>query len=170
VKSELESHPIFMRKVNTNSLREETWCSPKGKYASAGKEVSEALGRDPVSMDLSQRHPFDVEIVRTPAGKSAYPYHSHSAQWEFYHVISGTGVVRHEGGTTSIEPGDAFIFKPGEAHQIINNSSADLVFLVVADNPIGESCYYPDSKKWVVRSPQSTVIRSERLNYYDGEE
>ena len=41
---------------------------------------------------------------------------------------------------------------------------------IVADNPIGESCYYPDSKKWLVRSPESTLIRSEPLDYYDGEE
>src|SRR6185436_15236441 len=116
-----------MRKVNTKDLAELTWSSPKGKFAGAGKEVSEALGRKPLSTDLRKRHPFDVEILRVPPGKSAYPYHSHSAQWEFYHVISGTGLARHEGGTTAIEPGDAFIFEPGQPHQIINNSTGDLI-------------------------------------------
>ena len=97
-------------------------------------------------------------------------YHSHSAQWEFYHVISGTGVVRHEGGTTPIAAGDAFIFKPGQAHQISNDGAQDLVMYVVADNPIGESHYYPDSEKWGVGSPERRIIRSEPLDYYDGEE
>ena len=41
---------------------------------------------------------------------------------------------------------------------------------VVADNPVGESCYYPDSKKWLVRSPERRLIRSESLDYLDGEE
>jgi hypothetical protein len=41
---------------------------------------------------------------------------------------------------------------------------------VVADNPIGESSYFPDSKKWMVRSPERRLIRSESLEYYDGEE
>ena len=41
---------------------------------------------------------------------------------------------------------------------------------VVADNPLGESCHYPDSNKWVVRSPERRLIRSAPLEYYDGEE
>ena len=159
-----------MHKINTNDLVEETWSSPKGKFVGAGKEISEALGRKPQSTDLSERHPFDVEICRIPPGKAAYPYHSHSAQWEFYHVISGTGVARHKDGTTPIGPGDAFIFPPGEAHQLTNDGSQDLILYVVADNPIGESSYYPDSQKWGVRSPERRLIRSEPLEGYDGEE
>jgi uncharacterized cupin superfamily protein len=159
-----------MRKVNTNLLEELSWRSPKGKFEGAGKQVSEALGRNPNSTDLRERHPFDVEICRIPPGKVPYTYHSHSAQWEFYHVISGKGAVRDEEGTAPIESGDAFIFEPGQAHQLINDSTEDLVLYVVADNPIGESTYYPDSDKWVVRSPKRQVIRSEELDYFDGEE
>ena len=159
-----------MRKINTNDIAELTWTSPKGKFVGAGKQVSEELGRKPMSTDLMERHPFDVEICRIPPGKAPYPYHSHSAQWEFYHVISGKGVVRHADGKTAIEAGDAFLFKPGEPHQLINDSTEDLILYVVADNPMGESCHYPDSQKWVVRSPERRLIRSEPLEYYDGEE
>jgi uncharacterized cupin superfamily protein len=159
-----------MLKVNTNNLSELSWSSPKEKFVGAGKQVSEALGRDPFSTDLNQRHPFDVEILRVPPGKAPYSFHSHSAQWEFYHIISGTGKVRHQDGTTDIEPGDAFLFKPGEPHQLINDGAEDLVVYVVADNPIGESCYFPDSKKWSVRSPERRMIRSDDIDYYDGEE
>jgi len=159
-----------MLKVNTNSMVELSWSSPKGKFAGAGKEVSEALGRKPLSTDLKERHPFDVEILRIPPGKSPYPYHSHSAQWEFYHVISGKGFARHKDGRTPIEPGDAFIFEPDQPHQLTNDGLEDLVLYVVADNPMGESCHYPDSRKWIVRSPERRLIRSEALDYYDGEE
>jgi uncharacterized cupin superfamily protein len=159
-----------MRKVNTKDMAEETWSSPKGKFSGASKEVSEALGRKPVSTDLNERHPFDVEILRLSPGQTPYPYHSHSAQWEFYHVISGSGIVRHEAGTTRIEAGDAFIFKPGEPHLMTNDGTEDLVIYVIADNPIGESCHYPDSQKWAVRSPERRLIRAEALDYYDGEE
>ena len=161
---------MIMRKVNTNSMVELSWSSPKGKFVGAGKEISEALGRKPLSTDLKERHPFDVEILRIPPGKSPYPYHSHSAQWEFYHVISGKGSIRHKDGRTPIESGDAFIFEPDQPHQLTNDSLEDLVLYVIADNPIGESCYYPDSKKWIVRSPERRLIRSEALDYYDGEE
>ena len=159
-----------MLKVNTNQLEELAWASPGGKFKGFGKQVSEALGRKPQSFDLMERHPFDVEIARLEPGAVPFPYHSHSAQWEFYHIISGTGTVRHEAGTTAVEPGDAFIFKPGEAHVIVNDGTVDLVFYVVADNPIGESGYYPDSDKWIVRSPERRLMRSESLDYFDGEE
>jgi uncharacterized cupin superfamily protein len=161
-----------MRKVNLRDLEEFSWSSPKGKFVGAGKEVSEALGRKPQSTDLMERHPFDVEICRIPPGQTPYPFHSHSAQWEFYQVMSGKGVVRHEDGKTAIEPGDAFLFGPGQPHQLINDGTEDLILFVVADNPIGESCYYPDSKKWLVRSPERKLIRpaGAGVDYFDGEE
>jgi uncharacterized cupin superfamily protein len=159
-----------MKKINTRDVPEDFWISPKGKFASGDKNISEALGREAASMDLMKRHPFDVEICRIPAGKSMCPYHSHSAQWEFYHVISGTGVVRHKDGTTPVEAGDAFIFGPDGAHQITSDAAGDLVIYIVADNPIGETCHYPDSGKWLVRSPERRLIRSDPLRYLDGEE
>ena len=78
--------------------------------------------------------------------------------------------MRHDEGTTAIVAGDAFIFGPGEAHQLINDSRDDLVVYVIANDPIGESSYYPESKKWIVRSPERQIIRSENLDYFDGEE
>lgn len=159
-----------MQKINTKDISEHEWSSPKGKFGGAAKCLSEALGRKPLSTDLKERHPFDVEITRIPPGKIPYPYHAHSAQWEFYYVISGRGTVRHKDGTTPIEPGDAFIFQPDEPHGFSNDGSEDLLLFVVADNPIGESSFYPDSKKWIVRSPERRLMRGESLDYYDGEE
>ena len=69
-----------------------------------------------------------------------------------------------------IETGDAFLFKPCEPHQITNDGNIDLLLYVVADNPIGESCHYPDSGKWSVPLPARRLVRSEPLEYYDGEE
>ena len=149
---------------------EDSWTSPKGRFAGFGKSVSIALGRKETSTDLQDRHPFDLEILRLAPGQTPYPYHLHSAQWELYHVISGKGVVKHNDGTTAIEPGDAFVFGPNEPHQLANNGTEDLIVLVIADNPIGESAYFPDSKKWLVRSPERSILRSDPLDYFDGEE
>ncbi len=159
-----------MKKINSKEIKESPWASPKGKFAGAGKDISEALGWDPKSGDAGARHPFAVEILRIAPGQTPYPYHSHAAQWEFYHVISGKGLARDDSGKTPIGEGDAFIYGPGEAHQFINDSPDDLVLYVIADNPIGESCYYPDSKKWLVRSPERKLLRGEALDYFDGEE
>ena len=49
-----------MHKVNTHTLKEQDFSSPKGKYVGFSREVSVALGRDPSSTDLMRRHPFDV--------------------------------------------------------------------------------------------------------------
>jgi uncharacterized cupin superfamily protein len=159
-----------MRKINMRDVPEDVWASPKGKFAGSGKEISVALGRDPRSTDLLLRHPFDVTLMRVPPGKTPFPYHSHSAQWEFYIVESGTGKVRHQDGTDAMEAGDAFLFEPGQPHQFINDGNNDLVVYIVADNPVGESCHYPDSGKHIVRSPERKLIRSNALDYYDGEE
>ena len=128
-----------MRKINLNEIKEEPWQSPSGKYAVSFKGISEALGREPSSLDLSKRHPFDLEWNRVPPGKQAFPYHAHSAQWEFYLVVSGKGSVRHKDGATDVVPGDAFIFGPDEPHQLSNPGQEDFIYYVIADNPIGES-------------------------------
>jgi uncharacterized cupin superfamily protein len=162
-----------MRKVNINEIKEEAWQSPGGKYAVSFKGISEALGRDRDSLDLSKRHPFDLEWNRVPPGKPNFPYHAHSAQWELYLIISGEGSVRNKDGTTEVMAGDAFIFWPDEPHQLINSGEQDLVYYVIADNPIGESACYPDSGKWKVNKSSAAdrvVIKGPETDYFDGEE
>ena len=165
--------PFAMKKINVRDIKDDSWTSPKKTFQGSSKELSVALGREPGSTDFQKQHPFDVEILRLAPGQRPYPYHSHSAQWEFYHVLAGRGQVRDEGGLTPIEAGDAFLFRPGEAHGLFNDGTEDLVICVVADNPTGESCHYPDSRKWLVRSPDRKLMRPEPpggLDYYDGEE
>ena len=162
-----------MRKINLNEIKEEPWQSPGGKYAVSFKGISEALGREPSSLDLSKRHPFDLVWNRVPTGKQAFPYLAHSAQWECYLVVSGKGSVRHKDGATDVVPGDAFIFGPDEPHQLSNPGQEDFIYYVIADNPIGESTYYPDSGKWKVNKSSAKdriVIKGEETDYFDGEE
>src|SRR5229473_2917092 len=144
-----------MRKVNVKDVPEQERKSPKGKFARFTKNLSVALGREPESLDLSKRHPFDLALVRIPKGKTLCPYHAHAAESELYLVLSGRGNVRDKDGTTEVGPGDAFLFQPGEAHQLSNRGDEDFVYYVIADNPrsggtTGDSCYYPESGKWTV--------------------
>jgi len=159
-----------MNKINTREIPEETWKSPKGRFEGAGKQVSIALGRDPKSTDLMKRHPFDVEICRLPAGRTHCPYHSHSAQWEFYHVISGTGAVRHKDGTTPIAEGDAFLFEPGQPTSSSTTATAISCFTSSRTIRSANPATTPDSGKWMVRSPEGALIRSGPLDYFDAEE
>jgi uncharacterized cupin superfamily protein len=166
-----------MRKVNVKDVAEKEKRSPKGKFNRFMKNISIALGREPESLDLSTRHPFDLALVRIPKGKFLCPYHAHAAESELYLVIFGRGSVRDKDGTTEVGPGDAFLFQPGEAHQLWNASDEDFVYYVIADNPrsgggTGDSCYYPDSDKWAVTTDarEEVVVKGTQTDYFDGEE
>ncbi len=166
-----------MRKVNINEIKEEPWQSPGGNYAAHFKGISIALGRDPASLDLSKRHPFDLALVRIPKGKSLCPYHAHSAESELYLVVSGRGSIRDKDGSTIVTEGDAFFFQPGEAHQVTNAGDEDFVYYVIADNPrsggaTGDSCFYPDSGKWAVVNEklEEVIVKGTETDYFDGEE
>jgi uncharacterized cupin superfamily protein len=161
-----------MRKANINELPEEERKSPRGKYHKFVKDISIALGREPRSLDLSKRHPFDLAQVRVPPGKSYCPYHGHAAETELYVVLAGRGTVRDCNGMTEVEAGDAFLFGPNEAHQLTNSGDEDFVYYVIADNPRGDSCYYPDSSKWAVPREGSgeDIVQGAEADYYEGEE
>ena len=161
-----------MRKVNLNDIAEEERKSPKGKYHKFVKDISIALGREKESLDLAKRHPFDLALVRIPKGKSYCPYHGHSAETELYLVVAGRGKVRDRTGTAEVTAGDSFFFSPGEAHQLSATDEEDFVYYVIADNPRGDSCYYPDSGKWVVfkEGGEDLIAKGVETDYYDGEE
>jgi len=160
-----------MQRIQTADVPEAEKVSPQGKYHSYSRDISAALGRDLSSHEPARRHPFDLMITRLPPGASRCPFHSHSAQWELYVIISGSGVVRDETGLHSVKAGDVFIFAPGEAHQITCNGPEELVYQVIADNQVGDSCHYPDSGKWLVTAPQGrAIIKGQEASYFDGEE
>jgi uncharacterized cupin superfamily protein len=161
-----------MRKANLKDIPDQERKSPKGKFGRFMKHVSIALGREPESLDLSKRHPFDLTLVRIPKGKFLCPYHAHAAESELYLVVSGRGSVRDKAGTTGVGPGDAFFFQPGEAHQLWNSGDEDFVYYVIADNPRGDTCHYPDSGKFAVwkEGNEEVIVKGTEADYFDGEE
>lgn len=149
-------------KVRMSEIEEISRVSPTGKFGVSRKDVLGALDVD--------GQPFEVDLVRLSPGKTNYPCHAHQVQWEFYMVVSGTGVVRRNDHTFEVEAGDAFVQPPGTAHQIRNPSETeDLVYYVIADNPVSDPVYYPDSDKWGIRPP-GKFGRLTVTDYYDGEE
>jgi uncharacterized cupin superfamily protein len=111
-------------------------------------------------------------MVRIPKNKTYCPYHSHAAESELYLVVSGRGSIRDKDGSTIVTAGDAFFFGPGEAHQLSNGGEEDFVYYVIADNPRGDSCFYPDSGKWAVQKEggEEVIAKGKETDYYDGEE
>jgi len=162
-----------VRIVNLKDIPEKPWRRNglTEKFANFSRNISLALGRKPESFDVMKRHPFDLALVRVPKGKSLCPYHSHSAESEFYLVVSGKGQVRDKDGITDVSADDAFRFGPGEAHQITASTDEDLVYYVIADNPLGDQCHYPDSGKFAVwkEGNEEVIVKGRETDYFEGE-
>jgi uncharacterized cupin superfamily protein len=161
-----------MRKVNLSQVPvEENPPSPAGRFQSFSQNISQALGHVKGSDSKQNSHPFDLELCRVPAGVSPCPYHAHSGQSELYLILFGSGKFRTPQGITELTSGDAVFCAPGEPHQIINDGVEELVFYIIADNPVGETCYYPDSDKWGLPSNlNGPVLKGKAVDYFEGEE
>lgn len=159
-----------MIKINFHEIPWEERRSPGGKYNLFRKELSIALGSPRHTGTWGGGHPFDVELTRVPAGALNWPLHSHDTQWEFFVVLEGSAELRAGEETVEIVSGDCFMIPPGTARHIHNSGEADLVYFVIADNPVSDVVYYPDSDKWQVK-PRNVYFRMDPVgNCYEGEE
>ncbi len=158
-----------MKKTNLRQVAEVEQRSPTGKFHSFSRNVSLALGGLRNTGTWGGGHPFDFQVRRLPRGAAICPHHAHLAQWELFVIRRGSGTVRAGKRRHAVRAGDCFIHPPGEAHQIINTGRRDLVFHVIADNPLIDTYYFPDSKKWGIRQPRM-IFRLTEVDYFDGEE
>ena len=87
--------------------------------------------------------------VVVPPGKKAWPYHLHHANEEMFVILEGSGTLRYDGERHSIKAGDVISTKTGSgtAHQIVNNSDAELRYLAISTMIHPEVAEYPDSGK-----------------------
>jgi uncharacterized cupin superfamily protein len=164
-----DANPAAMTRTQTDDLPWTEQSSPKDKYGILRRSVSQAAGGQKDIGTWAGGHPFDFEIHRVLPGKINFPHHEHSAQWEAYYILSGTGRVRTPKGKEAISAGDYLVFPPGEAHQLINTGSEDLTYIVIADHPQADVIHYPDSGKWFIK-PHNKVFEMAEVHYFKGEE
>jgi uncharacterized cupin superfamily protein len=91
---------------------------------------------------------YSYDVV--PPGKRSCPFHSHRGEEEMFFILRGNGTLRFGDESRKIRAGDVICCPTGgpeTAHQIINDSSADLAYLSVSTMMPAEICEYPDSKK-----------------------
>jgi uncharacterized cupin superfamily protein len=143
--------------------------SPKGRFQIFRRNITQALGATPDAGLPGGGHPFDVELSRMPPGATNFPMHSHAAQWEMYIIRSGSGEIRVNDSTIPLGAGDIFMCPPGDAHQLKNTGTEDLLYYVIADNPPADIAYYPDSGKWFFKPPRK-CFKMEEIDYHSGEE
>ena len=130
---------IDSRVVNIDSVKLEHF--EKGdKYASDGVRLGPLLGAK------SLGYSYDV----VPPGMRACPFHSHRAEEEMFFIVKGEGTLRYGDETRKIRAGDVIccpVGGPETAHQIVNDSGADLAYLSISTMMPAEVCEYPDSNK-----------------------
>jgi len=158
-----------MNKANLSVIPVDERKSPGGRFRLFRQDISGRLRQNNGEKSRNASCPFEVELVRLPPRATNWPYHAHSAQWEFYLIVSGRGQVRTPAGTTEIVETDCLLHPPGEPHQIVNTGATDLVYYVIADNPASDTCHYPDSNKWALPG-HAKPVRVQHADYYDGEE
>jgi uncharacterized cupin superfamily protein len=88
---------------------------------------------------------FGVNLTRLrPGGESAL-LHKHSRQDEFVYVLEGRPSLVTDRGETLLEPGMCAGFKAdGIAHQLVNRTEHDVVYLEVGDRTAGDLGSYPN--------------------------
>jgi uncharacterized cupin superfamily protein len=161
--------PFAARCRNFEDLPWEDWQSPKGKYRGSFRGISLAFGsehRTPVGLG---GHPFDLELGRVPARSALFPFHWHALQWEFYLFLAGRGEFRLGDARFPVEPGDCVMAAPGVGHMFTNTGDSELLYFVVADDPVTEFWHYPDSNKFGFAKPRK-IFRAHEVDYMDGEE
>ena len=130
---------IASRVVNVKDLRLEHFAQGE-RFETNAVRIGPLVG----ARDLG----YSYDVV--PPGKRSCPFHSHRAEEEMFFIISGSGTLRYGVETRRIGAGDVICCPTGgpeTAHQIINDSDADLVYLSVSTMSAAEVCEYPDSKK-----------------------
>lgn len=119
--------------IDDGPEQHQIWSWEGHDYERYRKHLSVALGND-------GSHPFDVELTRVPPGAAPCPVHEHSAMWEFFLIVSGTGEVHRNGQTAMVRAGDCFVQPAGTRHRVRNASDTeDLVFYVIANESSGET-------------------------------
>lgn len=92
---------------------------------------------------------YSVAVL--PPGKRAYPVHNHHANEEMFFVVTGSGQLRYGDSVFPIRAGDFIAAPAGDrstAHQIINDSTAELRYISVSTMIRPEIVEYPDSNKF----------------------
>lgn len=89
---------------------------------------------------------FGVNLTRLAPGAMSALKHRHSKQDEFIYILSGTPTLVYGDAEFPMAPGGCFGFRHdnGLAHQLVNRSGSDAVYLEIGDRTAGDEVQYPD--------------------------
>ena len=154
---------IDQRVVNLDELELEHFAKGEA-YRSDCARIGPLVG----ARDLG----YSYDVV--PPGKRSCPFHSHHGEEEMFFILRGTGMLRYGNETRKVRAGDVICCPTGgpeTAHQIINDSDAELAYLSISTMMPAEICEYPDSKKVgaFAQGIRHMTRREHHVDYWTGE-
>jgi len=163
-----EMHRINLDELEFAPYRDDREGLP-AVYRCRDAEVGFAIGARKLGYRVSTLDP----------GHRFCPMHGHAREEELFFVIDGEPSVRTPSGTVRCRKGDFIALPVGAtgAHQLLNESSAPATVLLLSRTEEIETCYYPDSDKYLIETgvalahgqARRIVRASPALEYFDGE-
>lgn len=87
---------------------------------------------------------FGVNLTRLKPGGESALLHRHTRQDEFIYILDGSPTLVTEEGETPMAPGMCAGFPAeGAAHQLVNRTAADVLYLEIGDRTPGDAASYP---------------------------
>jgi uncharacterized cupin superfamily protein len=100
---------------------------------------------------------FGVNLTRLQPGGESSLLHRHSKQDEFVYVLKGTPSLVTEDGEQILQPGMCAGFPAnGTAHQLVNRTQDEVVYLEVGDRTKGDEGTYPLDDLQAQQAPDGT--------------
>ena len=109
--------------------------------------ASRMAGREKrVLGDLFGLSNFGVNLTTLRPGAVSSLRHAHTRQDEFIYILEGHPTMQTDEGATSLSPGTCAGFKAGtgNAHQLVNGTREDVLYLEIGDRTAGDEASYPD--------------------------
>ena len=134
---------------------------PRAKQTSYPEPfASRMAGREKRPLgDLFGLKNFGVNLTRlAPGGESAL-LHRHSRQDEFVFVLEGEPTLVTDQGEVALRPGMCAGFVAlGIAHQLVNRTARDVVYLEIGDRSAGDEGSYPRDDIQAAQTPDGRWV------------
>lgn len=107
--------------------------------------------------DLFALTNFGVNLTCLVPGAGSALRHAHTRQDEFVYILQGNPILITDAGETQLAAGMRAGFKAGtgNAHQLLNRSDEEVIYLEVGDRTEGDEVSYPDDDLKAVRVGQA---------------
>ncbi|MBD2214010.1 cupin domain-containing protein [Nostoc linckia FACHB-104] len=89
---------------------------------------------------------FGVNLTRLAPNAISALRHAHSKQDEFIYILQGNPTLQTDEGRTQLSPGMCAGFQAGtgNGHNLINETSEEVLYLEIGDRTPGDEGTYPD--------------------------